>query len=222
LGAAPAIVATAESLGLRADRGGEPGGSDELDGATVDKYDFPDCNDNNVDDRLDIFHGASFDTNEDGIPDECQYEGGDFGSCPDGASPICANLDFWAGCENNTGVGGGLHCIGPVDALDGFRFSGTNLPASQLAVLYHSDGMAQAPATIGNGLLSLGGAITSIGGPMNTSWDGTLLTNSGILAALGGAAPLAGQSSFFQLLYRDLGGPCGASWNITNGVQLVH
>ncbi len=221
-GAAPAIVATAESLGLRANRGGEPGGSDELDGATVDKYDFPDCNDNNVDDRLDIFHGASFDTNHDGIPDECQYEGGDFGSCPDGASPICANLDFWAGCENNTGVGGGLHCIGPVDALDSFRFSGTNLPASQLAVLYHSDGSAPVPAALGNGLLFLGGSLTAASGLMSTSWDGTLLTDDGILSTLAGAAPMAGQSSFFQLVYRDLGGPCGASWNITNGVKLTH
>ncbi len=221
-GGAPAIVATAESLGLRAERGGVSGESDELDGATVDKYDFPDCNDNNVDDRLDIFHGASFDTNHDGIPDECQYEGGDFGSCPDGSSPICANLDFWAGCENNTGVGGGLHCLGPVDALDGFRFSGTNLPASQLAVLYHSDATAPAPATMGNGLLFLGGSLNMVGSLMSTSWDGTLLTDPGILAELGSAAPLAGQSSFFQLIYRDLGGPCGASWNITNGVKLNH
>jgi len=48
------------------------------------------------------------------------------------------------------------------------------------------------------------------------------LTDPGILAELGSAAPFAGQSSFFQLIYRDLGGPCGASWNITNGVKLNH
>ena len=222
MGGPPAIVATAESLGLRADRGGDPRGSDELDAATVDKYDYPDCNNNNVDDRLDIVWGVSFDTNHDGIPDECQYEGGSFGSCPAGSSPICANLDFWAGCENGTGVGGGLHCLGPVDALDGFRFSGTNLPAGELARLLHSDGSTPAPATVGNGLLFLGGSLNLVGMPMPVAWDGTVLTPDGILAELGGAAPLAGQTSFFQLWYTDAGGPCGGTTNLTNGVKLIH
>jgi hypothetical protein len=221
-GGPPAIVATAESLGLRADRGGDPRGSDELDAATVDKYDYPDCNGNLVDDRLDIFHGGSFDTNHDGIPDECQYEGGSFGSCPDGSSPICANLDFWAGCENGTGVGGGLHCLGPVDALDGFRFSGTHLPASQPALLFYSDGMTATPATIGNGLVFLTGPPSSIGTWASTSSEGTFLSLPGILAELGSAAPMAGQTSFFQLLYVDPGGPCGSNLNITNGVKLIH
>lgn len=222
MGGPPAIVATAESLGLRADRGGAPGESDDLDAATVDEYDFPDCNDNNVDDRLDIVHGGSFDTNHDGIPDECQYDGADFGSCPDGSSLICANLDFWAGCENGTGVGGGLHCLGPVDALDEFRFSGTNLPPGESALLVHSAGSASAPATVGNGLLFLGGSINLVGGPMPVAWDGTLLTDPGILAVLGSAAPLAGQTSFFQLWYTDGAGPCGGSGNLTNGVELLH
>ena len=222
MGGPPAIVVTAESLGLRADRGGAPGASDDLDAATVDEYDFPDCNDNNVDDRLDIVHGGSFDTNHDGIPDECQYDGADFGSCPDGSSLICANLDFWAGCENGTGVGGGLHCLGPVDALDEFRFSGTNLPPGESALLVHSDGSASTPATVGNGLLFLGGGINLVGGPMPVAWDGTLLTDPGILAVLGSAAPLAGQTSFFQLWYTDGAGPCGGSGNLTNGVELLH
>ena len=39
-----------------------------------------------------------------------------------------------------------------------------------------SDAAAPAPATIGNGLLFLGGSLNVVGGLMSTSWDGTLLT----------------------------------------------
>lgn len=222
LGDAPAIVATAESLGLRVERGDRSGASDELDAASVDEYDFPDCNSNLVDDTVDISWGVSFDLNNDAIPDECQYEGGDFGQCTSGSSATCLNVDFWAGCENSTGVGGGLHCLGPVDATDVFQFSGTNLPPSGIAAILYSDSVMPLPATTGNGLLFVQpGATPWIGSVHPVSIDGTVLVNPGILAWLGASAPTAGQTAFFQLLYQDPGGPCGGTMNLTNGVKLI-
>jgi hypothetical protein len=89
-------------------------------------------------------------------------------------------------------------------------------------MLLHSDGSTPAPATVGNGLRFLGGSLNLVGVPMPVAWDGTILTPDGILAELGGAAPLAGQTSFFQLWYGDSGGPCGGTTNLTNGVKLIH
>jgi hypothetical protein len=60
-------------IGFTASTGGAYANYDILDWSFVEApISPPDCNENGLDDALDIDHGTSSDTNSDGIPDECQ------------------------------------------------------------------------------------------------------------------------------------------------------
>ena len=154
MGGPPAIVATAESLGLRAERGGDPGGERRARRGHGGQVRLP---------RLQRqprgrphrhrLRGELRRRTTTASPTSASTRAASFGSCPDGSSPICANLDFWAGCENGTGVGGGLHCLGAggrPGRVPVLRHAPAGVAAGGSV---HSDGSAPVPAALGNGLL---------------------------------------------------------------------
>lgn len=216
---APAIVVTAESLGLWCQRTGRSGDCDDLDAASMEILEFPDCNNNFIEDRLDIVDGTSDDVNGNNIPDECEYVGEPYCTCPSGANFGCSNASFWTGCRNHTGVGGALQCIGPADQSDQFQLVAMGLPPAATFVLAYSSGNS-VPAQSGNGLRCLTGRVKRVGSSSSVPANGTVVAPMGTLAGLGTAAPMMGQTGHFQLIYRDVPGPCGSTVNWTNALAI--
>ncbi|MEM8712307.1 MAG: hypothetical protein AAGG01_15255, partial [Planctomycetota bacterium] len=221
-GVAPRIIVTAESLGLRSMRTSPNSDSDDLDGASFDEdpEEFTDCNDNDIEDRLDIVDGTSYDFDENGIPDECEYQGWDFCICPFGSSSLCSNGTVEGGCSNVTGSGALLACLGEPSLDDAFGFTVEAAPSSALAILAYGETLIL-PAQSGNGLACLSNSMVKVGGARVLGADGTLVIPPGILAALDSAGPASGETGYFQVWYRDLGHPCGFNANWTNGVALT-
>lgn len=221
-GSPPGILVPAEALGL-AVPSRTAGLSDDVTALDTDVKPFNDCNKNCTDDVLDLSSGASYDLDDDGIPDECQTVGEDFCTCPMPQS-VCTNGDASAGCTNFTGMGGRLSVLGPVDAGDTFIMHAQNLPSGTVGLLVM--GLSPSgPLDVGNGLLCVSGPGTKRIRPVVFGTDsGSVVIGPGVLASIaasGAAVPAPGDTRLFQVWYRDVGGPCGFSFNLTNGVALA-
>lgn len=72
LGARPGIFVAAENLGLATARTQGVAFGDEMDAAASPIAAYFDCNNNSVEDAIDIANSTSSDLNKNGIPDECE------------------------------------------------------------------------------------------------------------------------------------------------------
>ncbi len=179
-----------------------------------------DCNMNGVPDSCDIAGGLP-DRNGNGIPDECEQDGGTpfcFGTsgCPCGNN---SNPAQNAGCKNSSGVGGELVGTGHTSVTtDGLVLNASHMTGS-LAVFFQ--GNALVSLTYGDGHRCMGGSLKRIGNK-NPSSGGASYPQSGDPAiSVSGNVPAAGGVRYYQVVYRNNGGPCGAGFNITNGVSVV-
>ncbi|MCC6408009.1 MAG: hypothetical protein IT453_12675 [Planctomycetes bacterium] len=137
-----------------------------------------------------------------------------------GAPCPCGNVgQSGAGCANSTGSGGELRAFGSTSiAQDTVYFDVAKLPPNANALLYCGtlavNGGLGTP--FGAGLRGAGGATKRFHAWKACS-DGRFVCGPG-LQTMGGW--LAGESRVFQVWYRNLGGPCGSSFNFTNAVQV--
>ena len=135
----------------------------------------------------------------------------------------CGNSFRSAGCANSTGEGAYLLALGRTDP-DEVTLVTTGTVPGQLAIHFQADGRAQ--RLFGDGLrCAVGGLVplTRIPTPIDTF--GTV----GYGACLGyppisettGVVPGSGVTRFYQCWFRDPAGPCGSSFNTTNGVAIT-
>jgi hypothetical protein len=213
----PAIFIAAEALGLSTGRSG--GNADDLNAADSRGLEpFRDCNHNNVEDGKDIGTGTSDDDNMNGIPDECEPGGTGFCYCTAGAP--CGNTDPAAGCTNSTGVGALLAGTGSSSlGADDLVLTTTGMPTGQFALVFMGPSMI--PGTpLGAGLRCTGGSLFRFGA-MPTGAGGSITLGPGIgdasCALFNQSGCIAiGATWNFQTWYRDPGGPCGVTYNISN------
>lgn len=139
----------------------------------------------------------------------------------------CANDDPTAGCANNTGVGARLRASGSASVTaDDLFLTVSSMPNGQFGRFYMGAGAANAP--FGNGLLCAGS-----GGYGQFRFD-LFFTGQTGFASLGlgvvdhseqnfGATGqiFPGQTWLFQAWFRDPGGPCGSSFNTSNGLMVT-
>jgi hypothetical protein len=180
-----------------------------------------DCNMNGIPDSCDISNGTSQDLDGNSIPDECEQDGGSpfcFGSsgCPCGNDSAAAQH---AGCVNATGLGGMLVGSGATSvSADDLVLTATSLHGS-LAVFFQGD--ARTSATYGDGLRCMGGKLHRIGSKNPVDGNASYPVGSDPKISVRGGVPVSGGARYYQVLYRDHGGPCGTNLNITNGVSVV-
>jgi len=183
----------------------------------------PDCNANEVPDACDIASRWSFDRNGNGIPDECEQDGGTpfcFGNteriCPCANPSAPAEL---AGCRNSSGFGGTLVGSGSTSvSADGLVLSGSQLPGS-LAVWFQGSGVSS--HTYGDGHRCIGGTLIRLGFHNPVAGNASFPVGSDPKISVKGQVPAAGGPRYYQLFYRNLHGPCDSGTNITNGVSVV-
>jgi len=231
----PGVFVAAEAMGLRTSRSGAEE-SDDLNSADVGDEAFYDCNNNGIDDAIDCANNTSNDNNFNGIPDECE-DFVEFCSGQTFASPLtcqcpCGNCDTssagLAGCGNgNTGthdVGGRLTASGSIDvnavAPDLFTLWGSDLVPNQPGLYFQGNNAINNGSGnhFGDGLRCVGGSVIRLQVQF-TSSSGESATSINIVNQ-GGINP--GDTRNFQLWYRDpLTSPCGANFNLTNGVRVT-
>ena len=226
----PGIFIAAENLGLATVRSGTAvmGFGDDLDGADIVDLPCFDCNNNGIEDAVDIALGVSSDTNMNGIPDECEVIGAEYCHCPAPKGP-CGNDDASAGCTNGTTLGARLSAIagsGSV-SLDNLVLRTINAPPNQPGIYYMGGTALEFP--FGNGLRCVGSGGSGIRRfpPMSSGPGGVYELSSatlgaGIVATSQALFPpaghiTAGSTWYFQSWYRDPIGPCGAGFNYSNG-----
>lgn len=140
----------------------------------------------------------------------------------DGSATVCpcSNPSTEGGCANSTGGGGILTAYGSASvSADDLSFAATGLIPSQPVLLFVGNNAVNSGAgnPFGDGLRCAGGGVRRLGVRFCDA-AGSANWSAG-LGSSGGWA--AGDIQRFQGWYRDAGGPCGATFNLTQGIELT-
>ncbi len=189
----------------------------------------PDCNMNGIPDNCDIAGGGSQDINTNGVPDECEslvpFCFGD-GSINGGPDCPCGNNvapGVQRGCVNSTGNGARLLGSGTASISgDSLNLTASSMTATTTAIFIQGTapenaGLGSAP--LFDGLRCVTGSVTRLstriasGGTAAIGFPGTPVSLLGGVGAPG--------TYYYQVIYRNAVGPCGALANTTNGLQVL-
>ncbi len=219
----PAIFIAAEALGLRTMRSDGAPIPDELDAIALDDEPYFDCNNNGVEDAVDIAQGFSSDTNNNGIPDECEQTYTRYCTCEAGLGP-CGNDSPGTGCLNSTGVGGLLCGVGTTSvATDDLEMDATGLPPGAPSLLF--SGTAQVQTPFGDGLRCVSSSVVRLG-VQTANGSGIAYWGPGILNTLCTVHSIclsAGSTRHYQVWYRNAPVYCTPStFNLTNGLSVTY
>ena len=147
--------------------------------------------------------------------------GADYCNGDGSATPCpCGNPSASGGCANSTGGGGVLIASGSASvAADDLSFDAAGLIPGQPVLLFVGNNAVNSGAgnAFGDGLRCAGGGVRRLGvrfcdSAGSASWTGGL-------GASGGWG--AGDVQRFQGWYRDASGPCGSTFNLTQGVEIT-
>lgn len=213
------------------DDGGHDGddddGHDGDDDGDDDDGQITDCNHNGVDDSIDIANGTSKDVNGDGIPDECQTYMGTFcnayGVAQGGVDCPCGNTlppPAATGCANSSGLGASLTATGtPFVSHDTVLLTVTGVPAGH--ALYFLEGTVNTPGvTFGDGTRCISGPFVRVLKVAHSSGQDSIPPpGAPTLSQQLGIRP--GQTTAFQVVYRDVNGPCHGGVNASNAFLIT-
>ena len=227
----PAIFIPAEALGLLTVRTHGVSLGDDLDAADHIGGDLFDCDGDGREDAIAIALGLVIDGDQNGVPDSCSSApvGAPFCFCPMIAAP-CGNASPTTGCLNGVGTGALLTGSGSASVtLDNLVLTTSGMPAGSFAMTVMGTGTTP-PAALANGLRCVAGSIHrfppySTAGGTASIGRGTPNVSMGLVAySTSSFAPsghiTAGSTFHFQTFYRDLGGPCGAMFNLSNALTV--
>ena len=181
-----------------------------------------DCNNNGVSDELDLANGTSQDLDGDGVPDECASGTSFCFGASSGAFCPCGNFGGTGeGCANGSGAGALMTSSGSnsVSAAD-FGLAAGNLIPSQPGLYFQGNNAVNGGQgnAFGDGLRCAGGGVIRLQVRFADAAGASATTAN--LVASGGV--VAGDTKRYQLWYRDPNtSPCGASFNLSNGVEMV-
>ena len=132
----------------------------------------------------------------------------------------CGNASPSGGCANSTGTGGTLTAYGSASlSADDLSFTASSLIPTQPVLLFVGNNAVNSGAgnPFGDGLRCAGGGVRRLGVKFCDA-TGTASWGPGLSAS---GAWSAGDVQRFQGWYRDAGGPCGSTFNLTQGIELT-
>ena len=136
----------------------------------------------------------------------------------DGSGDVCPCGNTGApgeGCANSTGSGARLSAGGsPSVSANDLTLQADGLPPGTIALLFAGDERESGGVVFGDGLRCAGGVAVRLGA--RVAFGGTAAWSPN--AGPGGWA--AGEERAFQVWYRNPAGPCGAFFNLSNGVAV--
>jgi hypothetical protein len=225
-GVPPGILFSAESLGLATERThGAPFGGDDLIAMDVASAPCFDCNNNGVEDQVDISTGGSSDVNGNGIPDECERID-KYCHCSPSDAP-CSNSNSSAGCANSESAGAYLD-YGSGDftiSSDNLVLTCTDVPLNKFGLFYMGGGQINMPLGDGVRCVDGGGSGTHRYWVQTSGSGGVLTLGPGIVAYscanfLPSGCISSGDKWNIQAWFRDPPGPCSNGFNFSNGIEV--
>ena len=191
--------------------------------------DIVDCNENGIDDAIDIQEGTSKDENHNGVPDECESFikeeciGSGEGTGPGTVNCPCGNtipVGEVAGCANGTGSGASLTATGsPLVSNDTLVLTATNVPVGKVLFFLYGPVNISAGVPFGDGTRCVGSFSRVRKIPSSTGSDTFPLPNTLPISQQLGIT--AGQLTIWQVVYRDGSGPCQNGANATNSLVIL-
>ena len=193
----------------------------------------PDCNQNGVPDAQDLANGTSTDVDFDGLIDECDTPTIDYciGDGPGNGGPACPCSNnapsgpIATGCLNSTGAGGFLQAFGSASVSnDTLLLSAGQMPPSVPGYFFQGTNAVNggSGAPLGGGISCIGGQVIRLAKIVSAPQFGT------VDLPFGGDPPIsvqfmihAGEVRYYQVYYRNFGGPCGAAFNTTNAIRIL-
>ena len=184
----------------------------------------PDCDLNGIPDACDLAAGAP-DVNNNQVPDSCETNGGTpycFGSsgCPCGNNVPAGLVQ---GCRNSTGVGAGLLGTGLSSvAADSLVLNVTGLPNPAqpvFSLFFQGNNATSSPFKDGK-LCATSGVIRLVQRSGTGGVASYPLTGEPSISVRG-AIPAVGAARYYQVWYRNAGGPCVTGSNLTNGLAVI-
>jgi hypothetical protein len=121
------------------------------------------------------------------------------------------------GCRNSTGQGAVLTAGGSASfAANDTTFTASGMPSTSPVLLFRGTSLlgGGAGVTFGDGLRCAGGTVTRIG--IRTAVGGSATWGPGL-----NLSGTPGQPVHFQAWYRNVVGPCGSGFNLTNARTIV-
>ena len=222
----PAIIVSAEHMGLRTPRSPGAFPSDDLNALAFLTDPLMDCDGNGFEDAVEIVTGAALDLNGDGVPDSCGAILDVSPYCFCAPLSPCGNIDPTAGCANSTGAGALLSATGSsVVALDNLQLVATHLPPATFGVFFMGP-LAMPPVVLRDGLKCVTGGLSRYRPVVFTGASGTAILGPGIVAYTAStfstsAIIVAGSTWNYQLWYRNAAGPCSTGSNFTNALSVT-
>lgn len=225
----PGIFVAAENLGLGAVGAGRITASplaigDELDALDLSRGLF-DCDNNGVDDSVDLANGTHTDFNGNGIPDICEPPFfTSFCHCQSPLGP-CGNNDPTAGCQNSTGQGALMTPSGSNSVVaDNLVLTTTQMPTNVACLMFTSSNLG-APIPFFDGRRCLYGPLARFN-IANTGAGGQVVYGPGLVNFSVTNFPVfnwftSGSTFGFQTWYRDPTGPCAQFSNLSNAVSVL-
>lgn len=132
------------------------------------------------------------------------------------------------GCANSTGNGAIIGAAGSSSvSADDLVLTASNLPANQFVLFIAAEGQVQNP--FGDGFLCVGGPgikIIRYLPVQNSGAAGTVTIGPGLAALSCSLGPPSiacidpGETWYWQTWYRDPGGPCSSSFNLTSALAI--
>ncbi|MED6334887.1 MAG: hypothetical protein VYE81_05755, partial [Planctomycetota bacterium] len=150
------------------------------------------------------------------------YPGDTFCGCS--ASGPCGNGGAVGhGCANSNGATGAfLWATGtPSTAADSLVLEASAMVPNQFMIFFQGDAALNGGNGLpfGAGLRCAGQNVIRITAPLLADGTGYADTTGVTVSSQGAVAP--GDIKHYQGWYRDPGGPCGASFNLTNGLSVI-
>jgi photosystem II stability/assembly factor-like uncharacterized protein len=149
-----------------------------------------------------------------------------YGFCDTVHAP-CSNVYNSGGCTNLGGAGSVLYATGTSSvSADDLVLRATQIPANKTGLFFM--GPVQQTSPSGNGLLCIGGGASGLRrfSAHNSGATGEIDQGPGVVAYTLAHFPPASQVQVgstwnFQCYYRDPTGPCGATYNFSNGFAVT-
>jgi hypothetical protein len=161
-----------------------------------------------------LFDDLRIDTPEGGLGTPYCLGDGTLTACP------CGNNSTAGGCQNGTGSGATLRAVGaPLASADTLTLSADGLIPSQPGLYFQGNNAINSGAgnPFGDGLRCAGGGVQRLevlfADPTGASATTTTISSAGSVSP--------GDLKRYQLWYRDpLTSPCGAGFNLSNGLEI--
>jgi len=135
------------------------------------------------------------------------------------ASTAQTSIAYCPGSPNSLGLSGTLSVTGSASiAADDLIFHGSNLPPSTSTLLAMGGTVNDVP--FGDGMLCIGSPLHRLHHAAANA-SGACDIPLAIQLLPGGAGIAAGSARYFQLYYRNLGGPLGTGFNLTNALAVT-